>query len=35
LPEESKVQMADFVIDNNGDQEHLSKQVDEIYQEIT
>ena len=35
LPEESKVQMADFVIDNNGDQKHLSNQVDEIFQEIT
>ena len=35
LPEESKVQMADFVIDNNSDQKHLSKQVDKIYQEIT
>ncbi len=35
LPEESKVQMADFVIDNNGNQKHLSNQVDEIFQEIT
>ncbi len=35
LPEESKVQMADFVIDNNGDTDHLVRQVDEIYQEIT
>jgi dephospho-CoA kinase len=35
LPEESKVPMADFVIDNNGDQKHLSNQVDEIFQEIT
>ena len=35
LPEELKVQMADFVIDNNGDQKHLSNQVDEIFQEIT
>ncbi|MBH31039.1 MAG: dephospho-CoA kinase [Candidatus Marinimicrobia bacterium] len=34
LPEESKVQMADFVIDNNGDSDHLFRQVDEIYQEI-
>ena len=35
LPEKSKVQMADFVIDNNGDNDHLARQVDEIYQEIT
>ena len=34
LPEESKVQMADFVIENIGDRDHLARQVDEIYQEI-
>ena len=35
LPEESKVRMADFVINNNGDSDHLSRQVNKIYQEIT
>ena len=34
LPEELKVQMADFVIENIGDRDHLARQVDEIYQEI-
>ena len=34
MPEEAKVKMADFVVDNNGDEEHLMKQVDEIYQQL-
>jgi len=34
LPEESNVKMADFVIDNNGTEEQLKEQVDQIYQEL-
>ncbi|MFQ6674700.1 MAG: dephospho-CoA kinase [Fidelibacterota bacterium] len=34
LPEESKLQMADFVIDNNGTEENLVQQVDEIYGQL-
>ena len=35
LPEESKVQMADFVIENNGNSDTLVRQVDKMYQDIT
>jgi dephospho-CoA kinase len=35
LPEEAKVHMADFIIDNSGSEEHLIMQVDEIYSQIT
>lgn len=35
LPEDSKIQMADFVINNDHDEKKLVKRVDEIYQEIT
>lgn len=34
LPEESKVKMADFVIDNNGTKEELKEQVDNVYQQL-
>lgn len=34
LPEESKKEMAHFVIDNNGTSEDLVKQVDKIYKEL-
>lgn len=34
LPEESKVKMADFVIDNNGTEEQLKEQVDKVYQQL-
>lgn len=34
LPEESKVGMADFVVDNNGSDEDLVRQVDEIFKEL-
>ncbi len=34
LPEEAKAKMADFIIDNNGSEEDLIRQVDEIYSQI-
>lgn len=34
LPEESKIKMADFVIDNNGTKEQLKDQVDSIYKQL-
>ena len=34
LPEESKVSMADSVINNNGTLQDLKRQVDEIYKEL-
>ncbi|MFQ6674704.1 MAG: dephospho-CoA kinase [Fidelibacterota bacterium] len=34
LPEESKVRMADYVVDNNRSQEDLIKQVDAIFREL-
>jgi dephospho-CoA kinase len=35
LPEEAKSKMADFIIDNNGSEKDLIKQVDDIYSRIT
>lgn len=35
LAEESKVHMADFVVDNNSDHDFLAEQVDKIFREIT
>ncbi|MDP7558833.1 MAG: dephospho-CoA kinase [Candidatus Marinimicrobia bacterium] len=35
LPEEAKSKMADFIIDNNGSEEDLIKQVGDIYSRIT
>ena len=34
LPEESKIGMSDYVIDNNGTEEDLIKQVDDIYKAL-
>lgn len=34
LPEETKVKMADFVLDNNGSEEDLIRQVDESFKEL-
>ena len=34
LPEESKIRMADYVIDNNGTEEDLIRQVDKIYEAL-
>ncbi|MFQ6615368.1 MAG: dephospho-CoA kinase [Fidelibacterota bacterium] len=34
LPEESKVGMADFVVDNNGSEEDLVRQVDDIFKKL-
>lgn len=34
LPEESKVRMADFVLDNNGTEEQLISQVDDVYRQL-
>ena len=35
LPEEAKSKMADVIIDNNGSEEDLIKQVGDIYSRIT
>lgn len=34
LPEESRVRMADYVVDNNGSEQDLASQVDEIFKEL-